>query len=131
MKTIKSLALICIFLTGLGLTNSLAQESPTLYAVLFKADNCSDSKSIAPKVKDLHNKLEGQKVDFVTFDFSTAKSTKRTQDLANKLGLKNVLTSHKGTGFVVLADAKSKAEKAILTSNQSVDAMLAIVKKYL
>jgi len=131
MKKIINLTLTLIFLTGLGFSNSFGQESPTLYAVMFHADNCSASKSIAPKIKDLQNKLEGKKVEFVKFDFSTGESIKKTQDLANKLGLMDVLAANKGTGFVVLVDAKSKMKKAVLRSNQSVDEMLAIVGKNL
>ena len=131
MKKIINLTLVLIFLTGLGLSNSFGQESPTLYAVTFHADNCSASKSIAPNVKSLPGNLQGKKVEFVKFDFSTGESIKRTQDLAKKLGLSNIIATNPGTGFVVLVDAKSKEKKAVLTSKQSVDEMLAIVEKNL
>ena len=129
MKKVKSLTLIFVLLTGLGFSNIFGQEkeSPTLYAVMFYADNCSNSKSITPKVKSLQSKLQGKKVEFVKFDFSTKESIEKTQDLANKLGLNNVLASNEGTGFVVLVDAKSKAKRAILTTKQSPDEMLGIV----
>ena len=133
VKKVKNLALVFIFLTGLGFSNVFGQEkeSPTLYAVMFYADNCDVSKSMLPKVKGLQNELEGKKVDFIYFDFSTDVSKEKTQDLANKLGLSDVLAGNQGTGFVVLVDAKSKEEKAILTTKQSLDEMLAIVTKNL
>ena len=131
MKKIINLTLTLIFLTGLGLSNSFGQVSSTLYAVSFHADNCSASKSIAPKVNSLQNDLEGKKVEFVKFDFSTGESIKKTRDLANKLGLTEVLAANKGTGFVVLVDAKSKEKKAVLRSTQSADEMLPIVEKNL
>ena len=134
MKNVKNLALLFIFLSGLVFSNVFSQEkkeSPTLYAVVFHADNCADSKLMAPNVKKLQNELEGKKVEFIKFDFSTNESKGRTQALANKLGLSNVLASNQGTGFVVLVDAKSKEEKAILTTKQSLDEMLAIAIKNL
>ncbi|MCD4709940.1 MAG: hypothetical protein K8R52_03780 [Bacteroidales bacterium] len=131
MKKIINLALTLIFLTGLGLSNSFGQESPTLYAVSFHADDCNASKAIAPKVNSLQKHLEGKTVEFVKFDFSTEESTIKTRSLAKKLGLSNIITTNPGTGFVVLADAKSKEKKAALTSKQSLDEMLAIVDKNL
>lgn len=127
MKEIKNLTLIFIFLAGLGFSNVFGQESPTLYAVMFYADNCAATKSLAPKINDLQNKLEGEKVKFVKFDLSNKESIAKTQDLANKYGLNKVLASNQGTGFVVLVNAKNKEKKAILTTKQSSDEMLAIV----
>ena len=133
LKKVKNLTLLLIFLTGLGFSNVLGQEkeSPTLYAVMFYANDCGESKLMAPKVKDLQNELEGAKVEFVKFDFSTNESKEETQVLANKLGLGNVFDSNKETGVVVLVDAESKEEKAILTEIQSFDDMLAIIIKNL
>jgi len=127
MKEIKNLTLIIIFLTGLGFSNTFAQEAPTLYAVMFYADNCSATKSLAPKINDLQSRLEGEKVKFVEFDLSNKESIEKTQALANKYGLNKVLASNQGTGFVVLVDANNKEKKAILTTKQSLDEMLAIV----
>ena len=133
VKKVKSLALVFIFLAGLGFSDVFGQEkeSPTLYAVMFHADDCAGSKSMAPKVKSLQNKLKGKSVEFVKFDFSNPASVEKTQDLADKLGLNRVLASNEGTGFVVLVDAKSKQEKAILTTKQSLDEMLASISKNL
>ena len=133
VKKVKNLALLFIFLAGFGFSNVFGQEkeSPTLYAVMFYANDCDVSKLMLPKVKDLQNELEGKKVDFIYFDLSIDESKEKTQDLANKLGLNDVLAGNQGTGFVVLVDAKSKEEKAILTTEQSLDEMLAIVTKNL
>ncbi|MCD4697409.1 MAG: thioredoxin family protein [Bacteroidales bacterium] len=133
VKEVKIFTLLLIFLTGLGFSNVFGQEteSPTLYAVMFHADDCSDSKSLAPKVKALQNELKGKQVEFVKFDLPTNESKEKTKDIANNLGLSNILASYQGTGFVVLVDAKTKKEKAILTAQQSLDEMLAIVIKNL
>ncbi len=138
MKNVKkvtsiTLGIIFIFITGLGFSNVLGQEkeSLTLYAVMFHSDNCADSKAMALKVKDLQANLEGKQVEFIKFDFSTNESREKTRVLANKLGLSKVLASNVGTGFVVLVDSKSKEKKAILTTKQSSDEMLAIVIKNL
>ncbi|MEA3462752.1 MAG: thioredoxin domain-containing protein [Bacteroidota bacterium] len=131
MKKIMNLILVLIFLTGLGFSNSFGQESPTLYAVSFYADNCSASKSIAPKVNSLQESLKGKSVEFVKFDMSDDESIKKTRDQAGKLGLSGLVDSYSGTGFVVLADAKSKETKAVLKSSQSVNEMLATITKHL
>ena len=133
VKNVKNLVLVFILLTGLGFSNVFGQEkeSPTLYAVMFYADDCGESKSIAPIFKDLKKELAGKKVGFVKFDLSTNESKEKTLDLAKKLGLSNLLASKKGTGFIVLVDAKTKEEKAILTAKQSLDEMVAIVTKNL
>ena len=133
VKKVKNLVLVLLFLTGLGVSNVFGQEkeSPTLYAVMFHADDCDDSKLMAPKVKDLQHELEGMKVEFVKFDLSTNESKEKTQELANDFGLIDVLSSYQGTGFVVLVDAKSKEEIGILTTKQSLDDMLALVLKNL
>jgi len=133
LKKAKNLMLVLIFLTGLGFSNVFGQEkeSPTLYAVMFYANDCDDSKLLLPIVKDLQNELDGKQVEFVYFDFSTDESKERTQDLADNFGLSDVLAANQGTGFVVLVDANSKEEKAILTKKQSLDEMLAIVSKNL
>ena len=133
VKKVKNLALLIVFLTGFGFSNVFGQEkdSPTLYAVMFYADDCADSKAMLPKVKELQNELEDRKVEFVYFDFSTNESKEKTHVLAKRFGLSAVLASNQGTGFVVLVDAKTKEEKAILTTKQSLDEMLAIVIKNL
>ena len=133
LKKVKNLTLVFIFLTGLGFSNNFGQEteSPTLYAVMFYANDCDDSKSMLPKAKSLQTELEGKKVEFVYFDLSSNESKEKTRDLAGNFGLSDVLAGNQGTGFVVLVDAKSKEEKAILTTKQSLDEMLAIVTKNL
>lgn len=129
IKKVKNPVLLFLILSVLGFSNAFGQVK-TLYAVIFYADNCANSKSMAPKVKVIQNKMEG-KVDFVKFDFSTCESAEKTLVLAKELGLKKTLAFKKGTGFIVLVDAKSKKEKAKLTTKQSSDEMLAIVTKNL
>ena len=133
MKTIKNIALIVILMAGLGISNLYGQssDSPKLYAVLFSADYCSACKAIAPKVMALQDKLDAKDVKFVKFDFSNSESKDKNKEIAKKLGLNDVLASNNGTGYVVLVDAKSKDEKAVLTTKQSTEEMLALVEKNL
>ncbi len=133
VKKVQNLALVLIFLTGFSVSNVFGQEneSATLYAVMFHADDCIDSELMIPIVKDLQEKLKDKKVEFVKFDFSDVASKEKTHKTANKLGLNGILVSNQGTGFIVLADAKSKKRKAVLTTEQSLDEMLAIILKNL
>lgn len=133
MKTTKNIFLLMILMAGFGFTNLNAQSSevPKLYAVMFTADYCSACKAIAPKLMSLQENLDAKDVEFVKFDFSNDESKAKTKKIANKLGLSEVLASNNGTGFVVLVDAKSKDEKAVLTTKQSSDGMLKVVEKNL
>lgn len=133
MKTIKNLALLLLLMAGFGFSNLNAQssEAPKLYAVMFTADYCSACKAIAPKVMTLQENLDAKDVEFVKFDFSNDESKAKTKKVAKKLGLNDVLATNNGTGFVVLVDANSKDEKAVLTTKQSADEMLTVVKKNL
>lgn len=133
VKNVKNLALVLILLTGFGVSNVFGQEneSVTLYAVMFYADDCIDSESMVPVVKDLQDKLKDKKVEFIKFDFSDVASKEKTHNLANKFEINEILVSNRGTGFIVLADAKSKKLKATLTTEQSLDEMLAVILKNL
>lgn len=133
MKTIKNLALLLLLMAGFGFSNLNAQssEAPKLYAVMFTADYCSACKAIAPKVMTLQENLDAKDVEFVKFDFSNDESKAKTKKVAKKLGLNDVLATNNGTGFVVLVDANSKDEKAVLTTKQSADEMLTVVEKNL
>lgn len=133
MKTIKNLALFLLLMAGFGFSNLNAQssEAPKLYAVMFTADYCSACKAIAPKVMTLQENLDAKDVEFVKFDFSNDESKAKTKKVAKKLGLNDVLATNNGTGFVVLVDANSKDEKAVLTTKQSADEMLTVVEKNL
>ncbi len=133
MKTIKNLALLLVLMAGFGFSNLNAQssEAPKLYAVMFTADYCSACKAIAPKVMTLQENLDAKDVEFVKFDFSNDESKAKTKKVAKKLGLNDVLASNNGTGFIVLVDANSKDEKAVLTTKQSAEEMLTVVEKNL
>ena len=54
VKKVKNLALVFILLTGLGFSNVFGQEkeSPTLYAVMFYADDWGESKLMVAKGKE-------------------------------------------------------------------------------
>jgi thiol-disulfide isomerase/thioredoxin len=133
MKTMQKIAILLVFITGFGLLNVSAQEkeSPRLYAVLFHADYCSACKAISPTISTLKQNLEGQDVKFVKFDLTNKESEAKSKELAKSLGLSTVLESNRGTGYVVLVDAKTKEEKGKLTRKQSADEMAATIEKVL
>jgi thiol-disulfide isomerase/thioredoxin len=133
MKTMQKIAILLVFITGFGLLNVSAQEkeSPRLYAVLFHADYCSACKAISPTISTLKQNLEGQDVKFVKFDLTNKESEAKSKELAKSLGLSTVLKSNRGTGYVVLVDAKTKEEKGKLTRKQSADEMAATIEKVL
>jgi thiol-disulfide isomerase/thioredoxin len=102
-----------------------------LYAVKFHADYCGGCKALTPSLNELHSKLEGDGVEFVKFDFTSADSKSKSEKMASKLGLSELYSSNKGTGYVLLVDAGSKETVGKLTSKQSVDEMYKSIKKNL
>jgi thiol-disulfide isomerase/thioredoxin len=133
MKTMKKNTILLVLVTGFGLLNVSAQEkeSPRLYAVLFHADYCSVCKAISPTISTLKQNMKEQDVKFVKFDFTNKESEAKSKELAKSLGLSSVLESNRGTGYVVLIDAKTKEEKGKLTRKQSADEMAATIEKVL
>ncbi len=133
MKTIKRIAILMVLVAGFSFSNVSGQQAdaPKLYAVVFHADYCSACKAIGPTVMTLKKNLNDQDVKFVKIDMTSKESKSKSEELAKKLGLSEVLESNKGTGYVVLVDAKTKEEKGILTRKQSSEEMLATVDKLL
>ncbi len=133
MKTMKKIAILLVLFTGFSFLNVSAQEkeSPRLYAVMFHADYCSACKAISPTISTLKEDLNGKDVKFVKFDLTNKESEAKSKELAKSLGLSTVLESNRGTGYVVLVDAKTKEEKGKLTRKQSADEMIATIEKAL
>lgn len=135
MKTLRNLTMVFILLAGMSFTGSQAGEknegSTKLYAVFFHADWCSACKAISPKLNEIRGQFENMNVRFVDFDFTNKKAKMKTKELAKELGLSEVLASNQGTGFVVLVDAKTKSQKAVLTNRQDTKEMLVLVGKYI
>jgi len=120
-----------------SLGNAAAQDGcgdhseTKLFAVKFHADYCGGCKALTPSLKELNTKLDGDGVEFVKFDFTSDESKEKSAKMAEELGLNDVYSANKGTGYVLLVDADSKETVGKLTSRQSVDDMFASIKKNL
>ena len=132
-KVIYLMAVAMVF----SLTTVSAENNPTegddakLYALKFHADYCGACKALTPSLTELHSKLEGEGVEFVKFDFTSAESKKKSEKIASELGVSDIYKDNQGTGFVLLVDAESKETVGKLTSQQSVDDMYTTIKKNL
>ena len=99
-------------------------------AVKFHADYCGACKNLEPKITELKGKFNDEVV-FVQFDFTSDESKEKTESLAADQGLKSVLESNKGTGYIVLYDLKTKKVVGTLKNSQSVAEMEKEIKTYL
>ncbi|UCG28838.1 MAG: hypothetical protein JSV24_05620 [Bacteroidales bacterium] len=136
MKKLFSYLFLGFFLTAVGTVSVFGQcedekESSKLYAVAFHADYCGACKKIAPSLMELEEKLEGQPVKFVKFDFTNDEKKEMNHEMASGLGLKKILSENSGTGYVILVDAESKKSVGKLTTKHSISEMLALVEKNL
>lgn len=105
-------------------------ETAKIAAVKFHADYCGACKNLEPKISELKGKFKDNVV-FVKFDFSSDDSKAKTKALAADQGLNSVLETHKGTGYIVLYDLKTKKVVGKLSSSQSVADMEKTIKTYL
>lgn len=105
-------------------------ETAKIAAVKFHADYCGACKKLEPKISELKGKFK-EGVVFVKFDFSNDDAKAKTKSLAADQGLNNLLTSHKGTGYIVLYDLKSKKVVGKLKNSHSVADMEKEIKTYL
>ncbi len=81
---------------------SCSDESSKIAAIKFHADYCGACKKLEPKITELKSTFKDKGVVFVRFDFTDDASKSKTKSLASDEGLADVLSSHKGTGYVVL-----------------------------
>jgi thiol-disulfide isomerase/thioredoxin len=102
-----------------------------LFALTFHADYCGACKALKPNVMDLQSKLDGEPVQWVKFDFTSAESKAKSEVMASKLGVADLYQENQATGFVLLVDADTKKTVGRLTSKQSSDEMYQTLKKNL
>lgn len=114
-----------------GKKTASAEKSSKLYALTFHADYCGACKKLKPNVMELQTKTEGESVEWVSFDFTSAESKEKSEELATELGVADLYKENQATGFVLLVDADSKEEVGKLTSNQSSDEMYQTIKNIL
>ena len=98
-------------------------DGPEVIAVKFHADWCGSCKKMGPVFSDLQNKFDGQSVLFVTLDRTNISTQNHSRLLANALGLGALRKANKGTGYILLVDAKSKKVLKKLTSAQTAKEM--------
>jgi len=108
-----------------------AEKSTKLYALTFHADYCGACKKLKPNVMELQTKTEGESVEWVSFDFSSAESKEKSAELATELGVADLYKENQSTGFVLLVDANTKEKLGKLTSKQSSDEMYQTIKNIL
>ncbi len=106
-------------------------DNTKLYALTFHADYCGACKRLKPNVMELQTKTEGEPVEWVKFDFTSAESKAKSEKLASELGVADIYKDNQATGFVLLVDADTKETVGKLTSRQSSDDMYKIVKNNL
>jgi len=108
-----------------------AEKSTKLYALTFTADYCGACKKLKPNVMKLQTKTEGESVEWVSFDFSSAESKEKSEELATELGVADLYKDNQATGFVLLVDADTKEKVGKLTSKQTSDEMYQTIKNIL
>lgn len=108
-----------------------ADKTTKLYALTFHADYCGACKKLKPNVMELQTKTEGDAVEWVKFDFTSAESKAKSEKLASELGVADIYKDNQSTGFVLLVDADTKEKVGKLTSRQSSDEMYQTLKNNL
>jgi thiol-disulfide isomerase/thioredoxin len=114
-----------------GDETAASSKSTKLYALTFHADYCGACKKLKPNVMELQTKTEGESVEWVKFDFTSAESKAKSEELASELGVDDHYKENQATGFVLLVDADSKEKVGKLTSKQSSDEMYQAIKNVL
>jgi thiol-disulfide isomerase/thioredoxin len=105
-------------------------KSAKIAVVKFHSDFCGACKKLDPKITELKGKFD-ESVVFVKFDFSNDGSKAKTRTYAEEQGLKSVLESNNGTGFMVVYDLKNKKVLAKLDNSLSELDMEKTIKNYL
>jgi thiol-disulfide isomerase/thioredoxin len=114
-----------------GNETASAGKTNKLYALTFHADYCGACKKLKPSVTELQTRMEGQPVEWVKFDFTSAESKAKSEELATELGVTELYKENQATGFVLLVDAGTKEKVGKLTSNQSSEEMYQTLKSNL
>jgi thiol-disulfide isomerase/thioredoxin len=137
-KVMYLLAAVTLFAFSTESTNaqcgdktSSAEKTTKLYALTFHADYCGACKKLKPNVMELQTKLDGEPVQWVKFDFTSAESKAKSEELAAELGVTDLYKDNQSTGFVLLVDADTKEKVGKLTSSQSSDEMYQTLKNTL
>lgn len=109
-----------------------AAQAPALVVAKFHADWCSACRAMGDVATDLANKHDGQPILFVTFDLTNATTRRQSELRAAAFGLGDLFDANQEkTGFLVVVDAKTRAEVARLTREQSLKDMSGALAKAL
>ena len=108
-----------------------AEKTTKLYALTFHSDYCGACKKLKPNVMELQTRAEGDAVEWVSFDFTSAETKAKSEKLASELGVTDIYKDNQSTGFVLLVDADTKARVGKLTSRQTSDEIYQTIKNIL
>ena len=135
MKRIVNVLAIALFLAGGSQVVSAqcedSDDHAKILAVKFHADYCGSCKALTPSIKELETKLDGEAVEFVVFDFTSDESKKKSEELAEELGVEDLYKKNQATGFVLLVNTESKEQVGKLTRKQSSEEMYETIKNLL
>jgi hypothetical protein len=104
---------------------------PRVYALIFKADWCSNCRVLGPKAMKVIPEYVPKGVIPVELDMTNDETTKKSLMVAKKMGLTKIVEGNDGTGFAVLVDPKTKNKLGKVTSNMTEDEMKAALDKAL
>jgi thiol-disulfide isomerase/thioredoxin len=102
---------------------NLAAEAPKLVALKLHADWCGTCRKMGPAFEDAKGRLDGKAVLFVVLDRTNRSTRSEAEMLASALGLGGVYDADKGTGKVLVVDAKTKKLVATLSADLDGKAM--------
>lgn len=119
------LLLFFILFFASPLAKATGDEDAKLLAVQFYADWCKFCKKLKPSFDELKSTYDG-KVEFVVLNYTDEQTTTETEKLIEERGLKSIVESYTGTGFILLVEEKpdgTKSAKGILDKKQSLEEM--------
>jgi len=76
-----------------------------LVAVMIHSSECANSKAMVPVFSELQEKLVGESVLFITFDYSSDCARHQAELLSKNLGLENIFKEYTSTGSLILVSS--------------------------
>ncbi len=129
----KKIVFVLMFVFGTGVISAqdTTNQKLKLIALKFYADWCPTCKAMGPVFTDLSNKFDDSSVLFVTLDFTNSTTRKNANLMMQALRLSHLLNTYKGTGYIVLLDAKSHKILETFTVKLTFDEICGLIKEHL